>query len=751
MAAALLNFPDWKRDMDVIHNKPKMTRLVRLFGLTLILAIVIVAVVAIVATRKREIEDWSQQMGTLSLILSEHTSQTVFAAYLVLDALTERVHQAKVTDQASFRARLATPEMFEVLREKIHGLPQLEVATIVAANGDNINFSRSYPVPPINLAERDYFKVHRDNPGVGDFISQPVRNKGNGKWTFYISRRLNDDHGNFLGLVLVGISVEVITSYFERVAHHLGEGATISLFRDDLTLLTRWPHRDEVIGSVNKSGTAHEVIEVLNQNEGVVLRDTPRFSTGEPVLRLSAVRRTERYPLVVAIVVTDDLFLAAWRRSAWTIASVTLFSVLVLMLGLHMLIRNLAQREADMAEMARLKQEAERASQAKSNFLATMSHEIRTPLNGILGMAQLLLMPHPTEEERSDYARTVLNSGQTLLVLLNDVLDLSKVEAGKLELLPVAFDPAALVGEVAALFAEQAAAKGLEITTAWRGASGARYRADPVRLRQVLSNLLSNAIKFTAAGFVRIDIAEIERTDRRAILELSVSDSGIGIAHDKQALLFKPFSQLDSSTTRQYGGTGLGLSIIRSLAELMNGEVGVDSEPGRGARFWVRVEAEWLGEAEDSRAAERAPGQASRAGNGQGEDVLIVEDNRTNRKVVEALLRKLGVTTSSVENGLAALEAIRQGMRPGLVLMDIQMPVMDGFQAAAAIRQWEAATGGARLPIIALTAGAFADDRQRCLDAGMDDFLVKPVAVADLADKLERWLGKHGSRDQNAA
>ncbi|HXE40915.1 MAG TPA: ATP-binding protein [Azonexus sp.] len=737
--------------MDVIHNKPKMTRLVRLFGLTLILAIVIVAVVAIVATRKREIEDWSQQMGTLSLILSEHTSQTVFAAYLVLDALTERVHQAKVTDQASFRARLATPEMFEVLREKIHGLPQLEVATIVAANGDNINFSRSYPVPPINLAERDYFKVHRDNPGVGDFISQPVRNKGNGKWTFYISRRLNDDHGNFLGLVLVGISVEVITSYFERVAHHLGEGATISLFRDDLTLLTRWPHRDEVIGSVNKSGTAHEVIEVLNQNEGVVLRDTPRFSTGEPVLRLSAVRRTERYPLVVAIVVTDDLFLAGWRRSAWTIASVTLFSVLVLMLGLHMLIRNLAQREADMAEMARLKQEAERASQAKSNFLATMSHEIRTPLNGILGMAQLLLMPHPTEEERSDYARTVLNSGQTLLVLLNDVLDLSKVEAGKLELLPVAFDPAALVGEVAALFAEQAAAKGLEITTAWRGASGARYRADPVRLRQVLSNLLSNAIKFTAAGFVRIDIAEIERTDRRAILELSVSDSGIGIAHDKQALLFKPFSQLDSSTTRQYGGTGLGLSIIRSLAELMNGEVGVDSEPGRGARFWVRVEAEWLGEAEDSRAAERAPGQASRAGNGQGEDVLIVEDNRTNRKVVEALLRKLGVTTSSVENGLAALEAIRQGMRPGLVLMDIQMPVMDGFQAAAAIRQWEAATGGARLPIIALTAGAFADDRQRCLDAGMDDFLVKPVAVADLADKLERWLGKHGSRDQNAA
>src|SRR6185369_4320433 len=243
---ALLNFRKTEIHMDAVGGRPKMARMVRLFGMVLIFAIVVVAVASIVATRNREIQDWREQMGNMSLILSEHTAQTVFSAYLVLDSLAEHVNQAGISDQAGFRARLATPEMFKVLREKVHGLPQVDVASIIAANGDNINFSRSYPVPPINLAERDYFKAHLANPNLGDFISQPVRNKGNGKWTFYISRRLNNAKGDFLGLVLVGISVEVFTDYFERIARNLGEGASISLFRDDLTLLTRWPLQEAV-------------------------------------------------------------------------------------------------------------------------------------------------------------------------------------------------------------------------------------------------------------------------------------------------------------------------------------------------------------------------------------------------------------------------------------------------------------------------------------------------------------------------
>lgn len=190
--------------MDIAKEKPRTSRNVRLFGSIVILLMIVSAVISVVTLRDREIREWRRQMSSLSLILTEQTSQTVFSAYLVLDTVTERVRQAGVNDQATFRAKLATPEMHAMLREKIHGLPQVDVATIVAANGDNINFTRSFPVPPINLAERDYFKAHLDNPHLGDFISQPVRNKGNGKWTFYISRRLNDAQGNFMGLVLVG-------------------------------------------------------------------------------------------------------------------------------------------------------------------------------------------------------------------------------------------------------------------------------------------------------------------------------------------------------------------------------------------------------------------------------------------------------------------------------------------------------------------------------------------------------------------
>jgi PAS domain S-box-containing protein len=244
----------------------------------------------------------------------------------------------------------------------------------------------------------------------------------------------------------------------------------------------------------------------------------------------------------------------------------------------------------DITDLQAAKQEAQAANVAKSQFLATMSHEIRTPLNAIMGMAQVLLMPKLKDAERLEYAHTIYSSGQILLKLLNDILDLSKIEAGRVDLESIAFEPAQILSQVQTLFAQSVAAKGLQIEASWRGPRGS-YLGDPHRLVQMLSNLVANALKFTERGSIRMEAREVRLKLHMATLEFSVSDTGIGIPEDRQKLLFQSFTQADSSTTRHYGGTGLGLSIVRTLARAMGGEVGVKSQDGRGSRFWFRIPA----------------------------------------------------------------------------------------------------------------------------------------------------------------
>ncbi|CAK0749630.1 two-component system, sensor histidine kinase [Gammaproteobacteria bacterium] len=382
---------------------------------------------------------------------------------------------------------------------------------------------------------------------------------------------------------------------------------------------------------------------------------------------------------------------------------------------------------------------AQQANLAKSRFLATMSHEIRTPMNGILGMAQILLMPHLQDAERQDAVQVIMNSGRMLLTLLNDILDLSKIEAGKLTLEFVAWPPEPLLHETQALFTEIAQAKGIRLESDWSGPNS-RYLGDPHRLRQMLSNLVTNAIKFTLQGQVRITAREVERHGQTALLEFAVSDTGIGIPEAAQTWLFEPFSQADSSTTRKYGGTGLGLSIVSNLARQMGGDVGCESEPGQGSRFWFRIRADLVATIEETRDAKRDQNDPAAIPDRLSGRILVVEDNKVNCKVIEALLKRLGVTVTLARDGQQGLDAITGGDPADLILMDLHMPIMDGYAATERIRAWERETGQPRRPIIALTADAFEEDRQRCLATGMDDFLTKPVAIDVLKSILHRWL-----------
>ncbi|MBU1377619.1 MAG: response regulator [Alphaproteobacteria bacterium] len=365
---------------------------------------------------------------------------------------------------------------------------------------------------------------------------------------------------------------------------------------------------------------------------------------------------------------------------------------------------------------------AEAANRAKSVFLATMSHEIRTPLNGVLGMAQAMAADELSAVQR-DRLSVVHRSGESLLAILNDLLDLSKIEAGKLELESIEFDLDEVARGAYSAFTALANKKGLSFALDVEPARG-RYQGDPTRLRQILYNLISNALKFTEQGEIRVCA-----TPDEGMLRLSVRDTGMGISDENLSRLFGKFDQLDSSTTRQFGGTGLGLSICRELAHLMGGDVTVESVLGQGSCFTLRVPLPRVGEARPPMglAPEPPPTELRPI----ALRVLAAEDNAVNQLVLKTLLHQLGVDPTVVDNGQAAVEAW-EAAAWDVILMDIQMPVMDGLSAAAAIRAREILTGRARTPIVALTANAMSHQVEQYLAAGMDDHVAKPIEAAAL-------------------
>jgi signal transduction histidine kinase/AmiR/NasT family two-component response regulator len=371
------------------------------------------------------------------------------------------------------------------------------------------------------------------------------------------------------------------------------------------------------------------------------------------------------------------------------------------------------------ARMRRLRQAALRASEAKSMFIATMSHEIRTPLNGVIGMARLLRDTPLTGEQR-EMLDTISQSGEALLDVINDVLDLSKLEAARMRVVYADYAPADILNSVAGLVRPAAREKGLMLDIDIDPDLPPRGRGDAVRIRQVLLNLVGNAIKFTPSGRITLSLRRVPEA-----VEFAITDTGDGIAPEKIDTLFHPFTQLDSSPSRAYEGTGLGLAISKKLVELLQGEIGVESTPGHGSRFWFRVPyppPEGATAPVESLSHSAAPVRPLR--------VLIAEDNPANQLVASRLLQRLGHSVTCAANGAEAVAAY-SAQSWDLVLMDCQMPGMDGYQAARAIRSLEAAVGR-RTPIVAVTANAMAEDMHKCLDSGMDGYLTKPINFADL-------------------
>jgi signal transduction histidine kinase len=564
---------------------PSSVRLLYICTALLILVLLATNATVILHLRKNELLDQERQMKNLSLTLAEQADRSFQSVDLVISRVGEQIAAAGVTDSGSLLQKMAGRDVHEFLLEKISGIPQLDAVTLINREGKLINFSRAWPIPEVNVSDRDYFQALKDDPKLNSYISAPVRNRGTGTWTIYLARRLNGPNGEFIGLILGAIEMRYFEDFYRAIA--LDEGSTIAVLRLDGVMLARFPHAD-VIGQAYSDSR-----RLLHDSVSGTLRER---SPIDGRMRIKAAHLVTNYPVLVLATKTEEAALANW----WGIARLMSLGALGCSISIAIAgfafgrqwkqqamlahtraeLRRQADRTVAFEALETAKEAAEAADRTKSEFLATMSHELRTPLNAVLGFSELMVREifGPLGDHRyRDYAQDIHSSGSHLLSIVNEVLDLSKLAAGKLELVEGWIDVREIIHSVCRLIRPRVDEAELSLTVKMPPDDLLAY-ADKRLLKQMLLNLLSNACKFTPPGG---GIECVVSTDD-AGMTFVVADTGVGIAAEHLDRVVRPFVQVDSSISRRHEGTGLGLALVAAMAELHGGRLRLDSKVGTG-------------------------------------------------------------------------------------------------------------------------------------------------------------------------